>query len=73
MDMSPIIHDFINVHIDIRDFMNIQGFLLISMHGLNMDSRSRLGGCLILYRPAMSFGSREIYFRGSFQLHIVTI
>ena len=29
--------------------------------------------CLALYRPAMPFGNRKIYFRGSFQFSIFTI
>jgi len=29
--------------------------------------------CLTHYRPAMPFGNRKLYFRGSFQFTIVTI
>ena len=56
--------------IEIRVFR----FMCLSpkMHDhFNRHSSDRLK--LTLYRPAMPFGNRKIYFRGSFQFSIVTI
>jgi len=38
-----------------------------------VDNSFKSGSILTLYRPAMPFGNRKFYFRGSFQFIIVTI
>jgi len=45
-------------------------FYCISRHGIKFTSEPFF---LTHYRPAMPFGNRKIYYRGSFQFRIVTI
>jgi len=45
-----------------------QSLSLREINIIKLDDRS-----LTHYRPAMTFGNRKIYFRGSFQFSLVTI